>query len=572
MGATLSSHGLADEHLRPLVTEYTTQSLKTVEECWKIYVDEANSSRALTQNEFDEVFGMLLQDTVPHYALFETVVHGKTGVNGFEVLVAICLALRNVDIKRKLFFIFRMYVCPNHENFIETSARLVIYKDCVGAVTRMLRLSEPPSTEVTSAMEGALRAQDDSKQFVTLKEAIEFSLTHPFVCSFLEELQALFTGLVTVDKALTFFSNAELLLDDDIAASGVAAESFHDPSVLWATKIRDVGGQTWYNHDVVHMPDDLQCFLALKELQLRKQPMALVYERNRLNKTGDRVYCGLLDFETIVRCLLEVLPALDVTCKSTGSYMVNMSKAPDIELVKMEAEIADAGRKFASMPLRDVLLLARKSNEFVGDGTPPHGLRMAYGDDVLFNLVHRFAMYEFFVPIAHSPKHPSPIVGVLSPFDVVRFMLEDLTMLNGKQNWSVANVGCIFKPLSMHRATASIWQDIVELVESWPSKLHFVATVDFPVTLPAEITPTVSLPHFSNLVFPIVHVLKTKPPTTIHSNTSVAKALQTFYTQRLTRLYVVDDGQPHIGVVRLVDMMRLLLQEQKHTRQQDPPV
>ncbi|RHY30421.1 hypothetical protein DYB32_004336 [Aphanomyces invadans] len=325
---------------------------------------------------------------------------------------------------------------------IETSARLVIYKDCVGAVTRMLRLSEPPSTEVTSAMEGALRAQDDSKQFVTLKEAIEFSLTHPFVCSFLEELQALFTGLVTVDKALTFFSNAELLLDDDIAASGVAAESFHDPS------IRNVGGQTWYNHDVVHMPDDLQCFLALKELQLRKQPMALVYERNRLNKTGDRVYCGLLDFETIVRCLLEVLPALDVTCKSTGSYMVNMSKAPDIELVKMEAEIADAGRKFASMPLRDVLLLARKSNEFVGDGTPPHGLRMAYGDDVLFNLVHRFAMCtlprlfsvwiptrfdmpdEFFVPIAHSPKHPSPIVGVLSPFDVVRFMLEDLTMLS----------------------------------------------------------------------------------------------------------------------------------------------
>ncbi|RLO05084.1 hypothetical protein DYB28_002265 [Aphanomyces astaci] len=383
MGATLSSHGLADEHLRSLVTEYTTQSLKTVEECWQIFVDEAHSARSLTYVQFDEVFGMLLQDTLPHYA---SLTNGTAGANGFEVLVGICLALR-VDLKRKLHFIFRMYMCANHENFIESTTKLLIYRDCVNAVTRMLRLSEPPSTEITNAMEVYIEylytlTTDDTKPLVTLKEAIEYSLTQPFVCSFFEELQSLFTGLVTEDKAMTFFQNSELL-EDASAATFFVADCTNDPDVLWSTK-------TLYNDDMFHMPDDVQCFLALKELQLRRRRVALVYEHHRVGKAGDRVYSGLVDYETFARCLLAVLPPLEVNCKSTGSYMVNMSKLPDIELVKMEGQIADAGRKFAAMSLREVLQLARDSNEFVPSGQPT-GLRVSYADDYLFNLVHRFA-------------------------------------------------------------------------------------------------------------------------------------------------------------------------------------
>ncbi|RHY90726.1 hypothetical protein DYB35_003838 [Aphanomyces astaci] len=357
MGATLSSHGLADEHLRSLVTEYTTQSLKTVEECWQIFVDEAHSARSLTYVQFDEVFGMLLQDTLPHYAV--PTVH-----------------------------------TINNLTFIESTTKLLIYRDCVNAVTRMLRLSEPPSTEITNAMEVYIEylytlTTDDTKPLVTLKEAIEYSLTQPFVCSFFEELQSLFTGLVTEDKAMTFFQNSELL-EDASAATFFVADCTNDPDVLWSTKIRDVGGQTLYNDDMFHMPDDVQCFLALKELQLRRRRVALVYEHHRVGKAGDRVYSGLVDYETFARCLLAVLPPLEVNCKSTGSYMVNMSKLPDIELVKMEGQIADAGRKFAAMSLREVLQLARDSNEFVPSGQPT-GLRVSYADDYLFNLVHRFA-------------------------------------------------------------------------------------------------------------------------------------------------------------------------------------
>ncbi|KAF0683126.1 Aste57867_24814 [Aphanomyces stellatus] len=599
MGATLSSHGLADPNLRALITEYTSHSLRTVEECWRIFVDEANSERFLSYKQFDEVFGMLMQDTEPHFQLFEQITDGKTGVNGYEVLLGVCLALR-VDLKRKLHVMFRMYVSPNHENYIDSNMKLVIYRDFLNAITRMLRLSEPPSTEITNAMEVTLRGTEDTKPYVTLKEAIEYSLTHPHVCAFFESLDHLFTGLVTVDKVMNFFQNAELLDDDAcFSVASTPSEAAKDPEVLWATKIRDVGHQTFCNQDVFYFPEDLQCFLALKEMQLRKQPYALVFERNRVTKTGDKVFIGLVDNETFARCLLLVLPPIEVNCKSTGSYMVNVAKVSDGELAKMEPQISDAGRKFASMTLRDVLKLTQEANDFVEDMKPKLALRMAYADDYLFNLVHRFASFDTYVPIAHSPKHPFPVVGVLTPFDVVRFMLEDLSLLNGKQYWPVAKLDCFFKPLSMHRATSSMyeafhllrtkhmsgillvndndegystfsWSEILELVESWPSKLNFVANISFPVNLPAAITPTVSLPHFSNLVFPIVHVLKNKPAVTILPSNSVAKALSMFYTHRVTRLYVMEEGKSNeIGVLRLADMMRLLLEEQKHEGPRD---
>ena len=67
MGVIISSHGLSDEPLRTLIMEYATQSLKNVEECWQIFVDEAHSTRFLNFAQFDEVFGMLVQDSEPHF-------------------------------------------------------------------------------------------------------------------------------------------------------------------------------------------------------------------------------------------------------------------------------------------------------------------------------------------------------------------------------------------------------------------------------------------------------------------------------------------------------------------------
>jgi len=67
MGSIISSHGFVDENLRIMIREYTVQSIRAVEESWKIYVDELKCERYLTYEQFDEVFGMLIHDTVPHF-------------------------------------------------------------------------------------------------------------------------------------------------------------------------------------------------------------------------------------------------------------------------------------------------------------------------------------------------------------------------------------------------------------------------------------------------------------------------------------------------------------------------
>ncbi|KAH9145927.1 hypothetical protein AeRB84_010156 [Aphanomyces euteiches] len=531
MGATLSSHNLTDEHLRVLITEYTNLSLTLVEECWRIFVDVTHSKRFLSFDQFDEVFGMLVKDTEPHFQLFEQFVDGKSVANGYEALTGICLALR-VDIKRKLHFIFRLYVSSDHENYIQSSLKVDIYHDLINSMTRMLRLSQPPSLDITSAMENALRATDDSKEYVTLKEAIEYSLTQPYVCAFFEELQSIFTGLVTRDKRVDLFQN-ELILDDDLELSSDSAD---DSEILWTTKILDVARSALAAEDIYEMTDDMQCFLALKELQLRKLPFGLVYKRHRKATSGERTYIGIVSYETFARCLLLVMPALDVNWKFSDCCGVNASKMSDTELAEMELEISD-GRRFASMSLREMLQLTQESSELLDSPKKRLSLHLAYGDDAVFNLVDRFTTTDFYVPVAYSPKYTSPIVGALTPFDVVRFILEDLSLFNGKQFWPVSKLDCLFKPLKTRRSDVSMyesfhllqtthlssvlllnekdeeystfgWQDILELVEAWPSKLAFVANVNISVALPPAITPTVSLPHFSNLVIPICHVLK----------------------------------------------------------------
>ncbi|CAK4669250.1 unnamed protein product [Aphanomyces euteiches] len=62
----------------------------------------------------------------------------------------------------------------------------------------------------------------------------------------------------------------------------------------------------------------------------------------------------------------------------------------DTELAEMELEISDAGRRFASMSLREMLQLTQESSELLDSPKKRLSLHLAYCDDAVFNLVDRF--------------------------------------------------------------------------------------------------------------------------------------------------------------------------------------
>ncbi|OQR95147.1 hypothetical protein ACHHYP_00359 [Achlya hypogyna] len=584
MGIVVSSHGLTDDGLRALVSEYAVQSIKSLEESWNIYRDEVGAARFLPLAQFDEVFGILVHDPEPHFQLFEQPrATDAPAVVGAEVFIGICLALP-ADIKAKLTFLFRMYLTDPSDVYIASHVKIVIYRDFVSAITKLLHLSEPPSTEVLTAVESVLRDNNDDSKHVTVKEAIDFALTHPSICACFEELDALFSGLrdalqrAAAKPAIDTF-------DDSDGDPPVAPP----PEPLFRAKVRDVGKATFAVQDVLELPEDLSCFLALKRLQQQKRAVALV-----VGKGPKKTHLGLVDCQVFVRCMLALMPPLEMDMRRLGACTFNHKKLSDMEVLKYESYAVDAGRRFAMLPLRDVLRMHHEANDLVAE-TPP-GLRVSFSDDFAFNAVYRLATHDTHVPVALSPAHPADVVGVLSATDVLRFVLEDVSLLGELAHRPLGELPWVYTPLAMRRQSSSMleafqlmkarrvagllllddakdesyscfgWADILELVENWPPR---------DTALPPIITISTPLPNFGYLLRPIGHVLKSKPVPTLATTNSLAKGVSILYRHSAARVYVEDAageivgrrlGWPRLsleaGVLRATDVLRALLEVQ----------
>jgi len=99
----------------------------------------------------------------------------KSVAPGYEVFIGITLALK-IDLKRKLTFLFKMYFdeakeCCMYKPLavlvswyrklqssliqidIERHLKVIVYKDFIHAIQKMLRLSQGVSNEVTNSIE-----------------------------------------------------------------------------------------------------------------------------------------------------------------------------------------------------------------------------------------------------------------------------------------------------------------------------------------------------------------------------------------------------------------------------------
>ncbi|KDO35079.1 hypothetical protein SPRG_18958 [Saprolegnia parasitica CBS 223.65] len=522
MGVASSSHSLGDDSHRVLVSEYVLQSIKTLDESWGIYRDEVRLARFLTPSQFDEVFGIVVQDAEPHFQLFEHR-HAANApvVVAAEVFIGICLALP-VDIKEKLTFLCRMYLADPSDVYIASHVKVGMYRDFVAAISKVLRVTEPPSTEVISAIESLLRDNNDDSKHVTIKEATEFALTHPAICLCFEEIETLFAGLRDAQLKTAKPSGYDPSFDDsDVLDAPVPPP--HAP--LWRTKIRDIGRLPCTTQTALELPDDLHAFLALKQLQLRKTDFALVYERGKTTKMGGKVILGVVDCAIFVKCMLTLMPPLEMDMQRLGSYVFNQKKLADMQVLKYESYAVDAGRRFAMLALRDVLRMHNEATE-----SAP-GPRAICSDDFAFNLIYRLATRDTYVPMVLSPTHAVDVLGVLSPRDVLRFILEDVSVLGDSAHRPIRDL--VFQPLALRRSSSSMleafqllrarnlsgllllnddgkddaystfgWTDILELVENWPPR------TDAGVVMPTSISLSTPLPNFGYLLRPIGHVLK----------------------------------------------------------------
>ena len=152
--------------------------------------------------------------------------------------------------------------------------------------------------------------------------------------------------------------------------------------------MREIGKKFWLE-DIFQLPDDLHCLIALKQMQLLKKNFAMVYSHSKVNKSGGKVYLGILDYTRILKALVAVMPQIDCNFQTSGKCVVNEGVNIIDGGYKYEAQVTDAGRKFAALPLREVLQLSESPDEM--GFTPTPSIKPIYGDDFLFNVIYRFS-------------------------------------------------------------------------------------------------------------------------------------------------------------------------------------
>lgn len=170
MGAALASNRLGEFRHGQILSEFILHSHRALEECLQIYQgsyidsdaeDESHEQddgpaslrpasypRYITQQAFEEVFGLLVADSDPHFAFFQAG-DSKT-VCAPQAFCSIALLVKT-DLHTKIIFLLRLYGDSRGQFFADSKRGLL--KDFALALQRILKLSEPFPADVTSYLE-----------------------------------------------------------------------------------------------------------------------------------------------------------------------------------------------------------------------------------------------------------------------------------------------------------------------------------------------------------------------------------------------------------------------------------
>lgn len=175
MGAALASNRLSEFRHGQILNEFIPHSHRALEESLQIYqgayvdsdvedephvhaatvadgaaVSLSHSSypRYITQQAFEEVFGLLVADADPHFAFFQAG-DSKT-VCAPQAFCSIVLLVK-ADLHTKIAFLLRLYGDSRGQFFAD--AKRALLKDFALALQRILKLSGPIPADVFSYLE-----------------------------------------------------------------------------------------------------------------------------------------------------------------------------------------------------------------------------------------------------------------------------------------------------------------------------------------------------------------------------------------------------------------------------------
>lgn len=213
MGSILTTQNLTTTPHRQLLSEYISVSIRSLDECAQIFlslcpnedsskdpvspVKQCRYSRFLTFEQFDEVFGLLLADSEPHFSFFHSEFSSESSGNSqsrmvcaYHVFGGIVMFVRT-DPHAKVSFLLRLYADAHSE--ISLNQRRQLIKDILVICKQMMRLSVPKEHDVLKLFERNF-SQERESQIISCREVYDIFFTNAQLSGYLHELQSIVEG------------------------------------------------------------------------------------------------------------------------------------------------------------------------------------------------------------------------------------------------------------------------------------------------------------------------------------------------------------------------------------------
>lgn len=531
---------------------------------------------------------MLVSDAEPHYAFFSGSSAAPT-VCAHLVFCSFALVAR-ANLHAKVNYILRLYTVNDHGQLPMDRKRQVLF-DVLEAIPRVLAFAEPIEGEVVTYLEKTLVVGDDSG---TCRDLYTLCFTTARVSGYLHRVQAIVDELGRFRER----SSGRQILVENSPTPAQAPEAVAGLGQSGRLKLLNRGATTlqltaesplWTVHT-----SDLLCFHAQNYVLVA--PTTTVFEAFEVMRQSGSTTMpgivvsvvstgrvdGLVTMEDLCNFLMDLFPADSVTTTCTGDY--SRAQTSKVASIFQDSTMASVLSYLTGAINRDEsaaeMLCAARRYQTIAD------------DECLFNTVVRFVCGTYAVtvvsdttPAASEASHadaewvPTPLRGCIAVFDVLDWMLGDLSVLNGKERWAVSSFPSFYcTPVSIETVgdrnrPATVLDALTTM------KTHRVTGLLVAFAEPAErhvLESSVLLHLFevdplqngaSNVAVDINTPLESLRPMLsqcdfVSGESSLASVVCMMATKRTRRVYLSENGVDVVGVVRAVDVFKVLLREQ----------
>ena len=457
---------------------------------------ELFSRRTLFVNHFDEILGQLVKDSESHFKDFSGENKSASTIEVFTVF-----ALFSSDsAQSKLKFLFNLFGKGNPR--IRKEGIKIAVETIINGTSKVFDVFVPQTNEIYALIDSSFthtsiqkfeksEETQDSQNSTTSSNILsipyaaiwEWYQDNKQVSEYLDAVLSICNKPQTVGQRRASVDTSAVIATSKMIRADLSmnpALNNKTRNALWNFKVKDMIDESWDdNLPAIDIEDTVFKVLELITVS-KKTSFAVfklpskdeVYSGKSNKKQKSKVYCGILDIDTIVAWFAECIPET-ITNNSNETKLDNSAKkktndrlSVDMSSIMISMNLLGnrnrrddessshnqwnhIGEIFACTTIKEMLENLRAKNELLGFSSEDE-LVSIHIDEYIYSVMNLFARGHKNVAIRISDASKNKIIHILRDIDMVSFLFQNFNdFFTEIKNIAIENTSLVRSPFTL---------------------------------------------------------------------------------------------------------------------------